>query len=273
MGEVAQWLGEHAVAVFVAALAALLAFWFGLWRCFERYEEQLWAALAFIDRRVAAYRYLSVHLLAGLAVCFGAIFGFGSIADEVLEREEWDAFDRALAVALNRHATPLGVDALSAITLLGDKWTIAAIGLAGALALALGRRRLLLAAWAAAFIGGALLNLALKAVFQRARPELDAPLMTALGWSFPSGHAMAAMVAYGMLAYLAVMRFGRPAAPFIVAAACAVVLAVGFSRVYLGVHYFSDVVGGFLSGIAWLAVCASAAEIARRHARGAGAGF
>lgn len=269
MDAAAQWLGAHAPAVFFAVLVALLALWFGLWRCFERYEAPIWRALGFIDRRIAAYRYLSLHLVAGLAVCFGALLAFGGMAEEILEPEEWDAFDRALAAALNRHATPFGVDALSAVTLLGDTWTITAICGAGALLLALRRRRVLLVAWTAAFAGGALLNLALKAAFQRARPELETPLAAALGWSFPSGHAMGAMVAYGMTAYLLVMHFGRRAAPFVVAAASSIVLAVGFSRVYLGVHYFSDVVGGYLSGIAWLAVCVSAVEVARRHARNA----
>jgi membrane-associated phospholipid phosphatase len=272
MDAVAQWIGEHSVAVFLAGLMALLGVWFGLWRLFERYEEHWWQAAAFVGRHIAAYRYLSLHLLAGLAVCFGAVFAFGSVAEEILEPEDWAAFDRALAVALNRHATPLGVDVLGAITLLGDKWLIAAVAVAGGLGLALRRRRVLLAGWLASLAGGALLNLALKAAFRRARPEFDAPLATALGWSFPSGHAMGAMVAYGMVSYLLVLRFGRAPAPFIVAAGSALVLAVGFSRIYLGVHYFSDVVGGYLSGIAWLAVCVSAMEIARRHARGIGRG-
>lgn len=267
MGEAAQWLGMHAVEVFLVALAGLLGFGFALWRGIERYEEPLWRAVGFVARRLAPYRYLSMHLLAGIAVCFVAVFAFGSLADEILEREEWDAFDRALAVAMNRHATPLGAGTLSLVTRLGDSWLIAAIGVTVGLGLALRGRRVLLAGWAAAFAGGGLLNLALKAVFQRVRPEFDAPLATALGWSFPSGHAMGAMVAYGMLAYLLVLRFGRTPAPFIVAGAAIIVLAVGFSRIYLGVHYFSDVLGGYLSGIAWLAVCASAIEIARRHAR------
>ena len=267
MTEAAQWIGEHAVQMFLASLSALLAIWLVLWRCFERYEKGLWQAVAFVSRRVAAYRYLSLHLIAGLAVCFAAVSAFGSLAEEILEAEEWDSFDRALAAALNRHATPLGADVLRAVTVLGDTWLITVICTAGALGLALRQRGVLLAGWLAAFGGGALLNVALKAVFQRARPEIEAPLVVALGWSFPSGHAMGAMVAYGMVAYLLLLRFGRTAAPFIVAGACAVVLGVGFSRVYLGVHYFTDVVGGYLSGIAWLAVCTSAIEIARRHAR------
>ena len=143
MGEAAQWIGEHAVEVFMVALAALLAFWFGLWRCVERYEEPLWRALGFVARRIAPYRYLSLHLLAGLAVCFAAVFAFGSLADEILERESWYAFDRALAVALNRHATPLGAHALGAITRLGDARVITALGLAVALGLALRDKRVL----------------------------------------------------------------------------------------------------------------------------------
>jgi undecaprenyl-diphosphatase len=267
MGEVAQWIGAHAVEVFLAASAVLLATWFLLWRAFERCAPLLWQAAASLSHRIAPYRYLGVHLAAGLAACFTAVLAFGALAEEVLEREEWDAFDRALAVALHRHATARTVEALAAVTLLGDKWVITAIGVAGAILLIVRRRHVLLAGWAAALVGGALLNVALKAVFQRARPELDAPLGNALGWSFPSGHAMGAMVAYGMLSYLLVLRFGRSPAPFIVAFASMLVLAVGFSRIYLGVHYFSDVLGGYLSGAAWLAVCTSAVEIARRHAR------
>jgi undecaprenyl-diphosphatase len=267
MIEVAQWIGEHAIQVFLASLGTLLAIWFALWRCFERYEKRIWQVVAFISRRLAAYRYLSLHLVAGLAVCFAAIFAFGTLAEEIFEAEEWDDFDRALTAALNRHATPLGAAILRAVTEFGDTWLITAICTVGALGLALGGRRVLLAGWLAAFAGGALLNVGLKVVFQRARPEIETPLVVALGWSFPSGHAMGAMVAYGMVTYLLLLRFGRSVAPLIVAAACALVLGIGFSRVYLGVHYFTDVVGGYLSGIAWLAVCTSALEIARRHAR------
>lgn len=267
MGEVAQWLGAHAMTIFLLTLGAMLAAWYGLWRLFERWEQHLWRAVALVNRRLPAYRYLSLHLLAGLAVCFTALMGFGNLVEELLEAGEWGAFDRALAISLNRHATTVGADVLRAVTVLGDTWLISAICTAGALGLALRRRWLLLAGWIAAFAGGALLNVALKAVFQRERPAFDEPLASALGWSFPSGHAMGAMVAYGMVAYLLVLRFGRAPAPFIVGGASAVVLAVGFSRIYLGVHYFSDVVGGYLSGIAWLAVCASAVEVARRHAR------
>lgn len=268
----AQWLGAHAVEAFVVVLTALLALWFALWRLFERYEETLWQAAGFAGRHIPALRYLGVHLLAGLAVCFAAVAGFAGIAEEMVEREEWDAFDRALATAVGRSVTPAGVSALSAVTHLGDTWLVTALSVAGAAGLWFRRRRILLAGWIAAFAGGALLNLALKAVFRRERPELGEPLIAALGWSFPSGHAMGATVAYGMIAYLLVLRFGRAPAPAIVAAATALVLSVGFSRVYLGVHYLSDILGGFLAGIAWVAVCASAMEIARRHARNRTAG-
>lgn len=70
MGEAAQWLGAHAVEVFLVASVALLAIWLALWRGFERYERTLWGAAALVSRKVAPYRYLSLHLIAGLGVCF-----------------------------------------------------------------------------------------------------------------------------------------------------------------------------------------------------------
>ncbi|HEV8599296.1 MAG TPA: phosphatase PAP2 family protein, partial [Gemmatimonadales bacterium] len=123
-----------------------------------------------------------------------------------------------------------------------------------------------LAGWAAAVLGSGLLDGALKFAIRRPRPELAANFLSELSWSFPSGHSMASMVTYGMLAYLVVLAGKGRKRIQIAASVCAVllILSIGFSRLYLGVHYFSDVVGGFTAGALWLSACISGLEVARR---------
>jgi membrane-associated phospholipid phosphatase len=115
--------------------------------------------------------------------------------------------------------------------------------------------------------GSALLNGLVKSAVHRARPALPDPVAHATGLSFPSGHAQSAIVAAGVLLLVfmpALRRSWRPAA---VAVAAAFVLAVGFSRVALGVHYVSDVLAGYVLGAAWLAAM-TAAFMAWRQERG-----
>jgi undecaprenyl-diphosphatase len=114
------------------------------------------------------------------------------------------------------------------------------------------RRELLLFVWVGA--GSALLNLALKLIFHRPRPELHRIINTT-GYSFPSGHAMAAFSLYGVVAYLIWRhirtRWGRGI--FLLFSAVMIV-AIGVSRIYLGVHYPSDVLGGYMASGFWLAL-------------------
>jgi len=103
---------------------------------------------------------------------------------------------------------------------------------------------------------GMLLNAGLKQVFMRPRPALDDPLVRLATLSFPSGHAAASTVFYGALCALVFARFRQPALRAgAVAIAVAMVLAVTFSRVYLGAHYLSDVVAGVAAGTFCLTVC------------------
>ncbi|MFI5953860.1 phosphatase PAP2 family protein [Cryptosporangium sp. NPDC051539] len=101
--------------------------------------------------------------------------------------------------------------------------------------------------------GGELLNLAAKSLVDRVRPVWPDPVATAGGLSFPSGHAQGAMVGYGVLVILLAPALGTRWRRLLVAAAAMMVLAIGFSRVALGVHYPTDVVGGYLLGATWLA--------------------
>jgi len=100
----------------------------------------------------------------------------------------------------------------------------------------------------------------------RPRPPTALDFLSHLSWSFPSGHSMGSLIAYGMVAYLVVLalmpRRGLQAG--VVAAATLLVLSIGLSRMYLGVHYFSDVMGGFAAGVLWLSACISGLEVARR---------
>ena len=106
----------------------------------------------------------------------------------------------------------------------------------------------------------------------RTRPVYGAEYLNGNSYSFPSGHAMAAIIGYGMLSYALTHTVvtGRAPRALTYAVAAAVVLAVGVSRVYLGIHYPSDVLGGYAAGLAWLAVCVTGIEVTERRGRGAG---
>lgn len=113
-------------------------------------------------------------------------------------------------------------------------------------------------------------NVAVKPVFARPRPQFDAPLLTLETWSFPSGHALAATVFYGLLCALAMERMPRRPARHgaLLAAAAGMVALVAFSRLYLGVHYLSDAVAGMAGGLALLSGLLRAPPAAARTTGG-----
>lgn len=116
---------------------------------------------------------------------------------------------------------------------------------------------------------GMLLNVLLKHNYQRARPSFDTPLLTVPSYSFPSGHALAATVFYGVLAcYLWTRAESAPQRLAVALGALLMVALVAFSRLYLGVHYLTDVMAGVAEGLGWLAVCVTAVSSLRRHRAG-----
>ncbi len=107
-------------------------------------------------------------------------------------------------------------------------------------------------------LGGGLLDTIVKEAVGRARPSLVDPVATAHGKSFPSGHAMSSTVVYGSLLMVFLPVIGRRYRPVVIGGAVLLVSAIGFTRLALGVHYISDVLGGFVLGLAWLAASAAA---------------
>lgn len=122
------------------------------------------------------------------------------------------------------------------------------------LLLGIQRRWVVLGGWAAAFAGGGLLDEVLKLVIQRPRPPYATAFLHHYSWSFPSGHAMGSLIGYGMLAYVLVVLWihARRTQISVVLGAALLIVPIGLSRLYLGVHYFSDVVGGYAAGPLWL---------------------
>ncbi|MEP6707762.1 MAG: phosphatase PAP2 family protein, partial [Pyrinomonadaceae bacterium] len=116
--------------------------------------------------------------------------------------------------------------------------------------------------------GGMLLNVILKNVFHRARPHFDDPILTLTSYGFPSGHTMMATCLYGALGAFAVWKLKawrwRVLA---ILAASFMILLVGFSRIYLGAHYLSDVLGAMAEGLVWLAFCLTAVSMIRHRLR------
>jgi membrane-associated phospholipid phosphatase len=168
--------------------------------------------------------------------------------------------DRSVADNLHSVAvrSPLLVHVLDWISTIfaPTVFRIAATGLAGWLFI---RRRPRLAAWALVTTwGAALLGVLLKDIVRRARPSFIDAVATAPGRSFPSGHALGSVVGCGVLLLVLLPLLSRLARRLAWAVAAIVIVAVGFARVGLGVHYLSDVLAGWVLGLAWLAATAAA---------------
>ena len=132
--------------------------------------------------------------------------------------------------------------------------------------LALERRLAMLVLVAGATLGGMVLSSLLKLVFGRPRPTVVPPLVEVHSASFPSGHSMLSAVVYLTLgALLARTTTRRRLRVYFIAVALALTFVVGLSRVYLGVHYPTDVVGGWAAGALWALVCALAAQALQRR--------
>jgi membrane-associated phospholipid phosphatase len=231
-------------------------------------------AIEFIRRGIGRVRglvpsaYFALHLALGLLMSV-AIGVFATLAEDALAGGDLAAFDLAFARALHDTRTPAWERAFSVVSWLGTRQTLAIATLIIAAPLFLRRQILLALTWVAAQAGGGLLNRALKETFERSRPEFADPVLAASSWSFPSGHAMGTFILCGVGCYLLLRdnrSWTRAAVVLTVSASWCVVMA--FSRLYLGVHYASDVIAGLLAGVAWVVVCVSGLEVLRRRTGG-----
>jgi len=217
---------------------------------------------SFYTRWLSPEGYLGLHLVIGFVVALLAGWIFGGIANWVFESAATRAADRYAQQVAAAWRSPGLTAFMRLMSLLGKGWVTALISVvvAGALLRAHSHRRLY--AFAATVIGGLLLNPALKAVFRRARPSGIVVLWSSHGYSFPSGHAMGAVLLFGSLAYVVYFSIeGHRRLRLLAVTLCVLmILSIGVSRVYLGVHYLSDVLAGFAAGLCWVAICLSGTE-------------
>lgn len=114
-------------------------------------------------------------------------------------------------------------------------------------------------------LGSGALNKILKYIFQRQRPDLE-HLAEVTGYSFPSGHSMVSFSFYGFMAYIIFLNIEKPRLRYpIMAIFILLAFCIGISRIYLGVHYASDVIGGFIGGGVWIVTCVVAHQAVRYY--------
>jgi membrane-associated phospholipid phosphatase len=218
----------------------------------------------FLRARFSPEGLFGLHLTIGSAALIGSAWLFGGVAEDLITGDPLTLVDVFISEWFRVHATPSLTAGMTLVSSFVS--TAAVLGLCTAAAAVQLWKRWWYGLLAMALVvpGGVLLNFALKMAFVRARPGWgDVDL---LGYSFPSGHTMTATLLYGLLG--AFFLFGVKSwwwRTVTVALVFMIVGAVGFSRIYLGAHYFSDVVAAFAAGAAWLAICLTAVETLKRH--------
>jgi undecaprenyl-diphosphatase len=221
-----------------------------------------------IVRRVAGRLTLAavVWLAVGLATSAFVIWAFAELVDGVVEGES-RRFDRAVLLWIHAHSLEWLDGPMRLITALGSYQVVVPLLAAFALVFYLKGWRLSAIVLLVSTVGGSLLTAVLKAVFGRARPELFDSGYTASFYSFPSGHATVAVGFYGTLTLILAYRLRGFARWAVVACGALLVLLIGFSRLYLGVHYPTDVLAGFLAAPLWV-VCVGAVYVVWISVRG-----
>ncbi|WP_315788805.1 phosphatase PAP2 family protein [Fischerella sp. JS2] len=201
--------------------------------------------------------------LMGLLLSALALWVFAHIADEVLEKET-QTFDQSILLAIRQMHTPLGDRVMLGITFLGEPVFLLLICLGIAIRLLYIHRRSQATTLGIAAVGAIGLNYLIKVLFGRARPQLWNRIVDVGQYSFPSGHAMISLVIYGFIGYLIAKRYPRWRA-WIFTLTVILIIAIGFSRLYLGVHWPTDVIAGYAAGVVWLMTCILSLEMWRLY--------
>jgi len=203
---------------------------------------------------------LGIFLVGGLIIAIIGTALFVALASYVRSGGS-QAFDESVIRWLAAHHTE-GLDAaMLEITALGTGIVVMMVVVVAALFLVLVDYKFSAILLLASTFGGLVLNAVLKLGFNRPRPSIVVPAVHAVSSSFPSGHAMSAAIVYTTVAYLAARLHKSSWARWLVMTAAFIVIAlISISRMYLGVHYPSDVLAGVVVGLAWAAFCMATLE-------------
>lgn len=202
------------------------------------------------------FEFFGWKLLVGLTAAIAAIFLFGWLADDVFDGAAI-AFDQTVRGAVHTRATPILTGAMKIFTVFGSTIFLTAATLAGAAAFYYLEHKRGFALLLLTMVGNSILLFSLKTSFKRARPEPLFDYALPASYSFPSGHALSSFCFYGILAALITARMEKRSHKILVWTAAAVlVLLIGLSRIYLGVHYPSDVLAGYAVGLIWVVTIA-----------------
>jgi membrane-associated phospholipid phosphatase len=244
----ARWVARHPDRVRALADRQLDRPW--VVRLRGRYQRQL----AFLARRLRPGGALGLSLTTTVLGLVGAGWAFGAVLQDVLAHDELELVDRPVAVFFVGHREAWLTHLLQDLTNLGSVRVLLPLIVVVGVGWWLRRRTWRpLGLLAAAYVGADLAFNAVKELVHRPRPPAGILLKPVAGPSFPSGHATQAVAVYGMLAALtaaATPRWSRKVAAW--AAAVVVVGTVAVSRLYLGTHWLTDVLGGLALGAAWL---------------------
>ena len=204
-----------------------------------------------VNRQIASS--IATVGVTGLLSCLLIIYVLAKLSEEVLEKEAF-AFDKTILLWIHSFANPTLDRIMLFITNLGNPNTVVVIATIS-LALLLWRRYYQESKiFAIDCIGGVILSYGLKLVFSKTRPDLWRSPITEISYSYPSGHALGSTVLYGFLAYILATRYPKFSLP-IYALAGLLIFAIGLSRLYLGVHWPTDIIGGYCIGFLWVMFC------------------
>jgi undecaprenyl-diphosphatase len=280
----AKWIGRASEIIGGAILLAIAVGW--LWRWLVRHEADVvrrWRSLAehprmaamrrcfapqleFIRDRLSPRGYLGLQLTMGLLFLIGSSWLFGGISEDVMHGDPLTVIDKKFAEWVHERTTPGMLAVMQLITDLASLAWVAGVASLTVLVLWWKRYWYRLLAFMLVVPGGMVLASLLKIAFHRSRPSFEDSILIFQSYSFPSGHTMAATLLYGMFAVFGVIAFDSWRWRVrIVISSCVMVLLVGFSRMYLGAHYLSDVLGATTAGLAWLALCVTAVNTLRRY--------
>ena len=194
---------------------------------------------------------LTVGLALGLLLSLGVIALFAKIVEDVVEGES-RRFDETVLLWVHWYSPGWLDTIMRSVTVLGYYWVVLPLLAVAVYAFWRGGRRISAYLLVVATLGGMVLTSVLKNVFERARPDLFESGYVESSYSFPSGHATIAVGFYGTLTLLVAWRLAGPRRWAVALAGVALVLLIGFSRLYLGAHYPTDVIAGFLAAPLWV---------------------